>query len=84
MWDDFENAARYKKDKHFYNDLVKIVKKSKFYPHAGKNEILLHGKIVFTNAFDDARKWLGFKRNLGLRSSGKSLQIYGYKNKEIC
>ena len=44
------------KDKHFYNDLVKTVKKSKFYPHAGKNEITLHGKIVFTKAFDDFRK----------------------------
>jgi len=57
LWDDFTNAARYKKDKHFYNDLVKIVKKSKFYPHAGKNEITLHGKMVFDKAFDQIRIW---------------------------
>jgi len=56
LWKDFQNAARYKKDKYFYNDLVKIVMKSKLYPHAGKNEITLHGKIVFTKAFDDFRK----------------------------
>ena len=56
LWKDFQNAARYKKDKYFYNDLVKIVKKSKLYPQAGKNEITLHGKIVFTKAFDDFRK----------------------------
>ena len=55
LWDDFTNAARYKKDKHFYNDLVKIVKKSKFYPHAGHDEAVLHGKIVFTKAFDEVR-----------------------------
>jgi len=56
LWNGFQNAARYKKDKYFYNDLVKIVMKSKLYPHAGKNEITLHGKIVFTKAFDDFRK----------------------------
>ena len=39
----------------FYGMLIKLVKKSKFYPHAGKNEVELHGKIVFTKAFDEVR-----------------------------
>ena len=56
LWKDFQNAAIAKKDRYFYNDLVKIVMKSKLYPHAGKTEITLHGKIVFTKAFDDFRK----------------------------
>ena len=34
---------------------AELVKKSKFYPHAGKNEVELHGKIVFTKAFDEVR-----------------------------
>ena len=39
----------------FYGMLIKLAKKSKFYPHAGNNEVELHGKIVFTKAFDEVR-----------------------------
>ena len=61
----------------FYGTLKKVVKKSKFYPAAGDNEIKLHGKMVFEKAFDVGKKWQK-KNALDLfynRSSGWSRHI---------
>ena len=59
LWDIFKYAATHQNEKRgeaaFYGMLIKLAKKSKFYPHAGKNEVELHGKIVFTKAFDEVR-----------------------------
>ena len=41
----------------FYGTLKKLVKKSKFYKHAGDNEVKLHGKMSFDKAFDEGKKW---------------------------
>ena len=70
LWSGFQKAAIAKKDRYFYNDLVKIVMKSKLYPHAGKTEITLHGKIVFTKAFDDEGDVPRYRRVGGAPKAG--------------
>ena len=67
LWDVFKYAATHENEKRgeaaFYGMLIKLVKKSKFYPHAGNNETELHGKIVFSKAFHEARnKKINLKR----------------------
>ena len=59
LFDVFEYAISNGKrgEAAFYGTLKKLVKKSKFYPHAGDNEIKLHGKMVFEKAFDVGKKW---------------------------
>jgi len=57
LWDVFKYAIPKGRrgEAAFYGMLEKLVKKSKFYPHAGHDEAVLHGKIVFTKAFDEVR-----------------------------
>jgi hypothetical protein len=59
LWDVFKYALSKGKrgEVAFYGTLKKVVKKSKFYKHAGDNEVELHGKMVFGKTFDDGRKW---------------------------
>ena len=61
----FTYAVRYKKEDAFYGELIEIAKKSKFWPNASDNQILLHAKIEFSKAFPIARKHISKKYKQG-------------------
>ena len=74
LFDVFEYAISNGKrgEAAFYGTLKKVVKKSKFYPHAGDNEIKLHGKMVFEKAFDVGKKWQKGRAN----SMGTGMELF--------
>ena len=61
----FTYAVRYKKEDAFYGELLRISKKSKFWPDASNSQILLHAKINFAKSFVEAQKNMSPKYKQG-------------------